>query len=447
MNVRTILLCLGFALPAAVGVLAQPQQRAAEHPAIAYATSAPADRIARLQAAIDSGAVALEFDDQRGYLPSLLRALEIPVSSQGLVFSRTSLQVDRIAPWTPRAVYYSDDVYVGWVQDGPIMEIATVDPSLGAVFYTLQQQKAGPPRFERQGRTCLQCHDSSSTTGGVPGLIMRSVFADRYGYVVPSDQGVTTDRTPLADRWGGWYVTGALGGQPHMGNVIAPQLGHDIVNPQAHLAKLRAEPREPVTDLSTRFDPAPYLAPHSDAVALMVLAHQASIHNLITAAGYEARRGAYDDRMISASRGGGAGGQSEGTRVRIETAGERLVRAMLFVKEAPLAHPVTGTSGFAAEFSRKGKRDRQGRSLREIDLTRRLFRYPLSYLIYSESFDAMPSAVKTYVYRRLREVLAGEDVRPEFSHLSRADRDAIREILEDTKADFTSAAPALPAAF
>jgi hypothetical protein len=438
MNLQTIFVGLCLASSAAIGALAQQQPRAADHPAIAYAKTAPADRIARLQASIDAGDVSLQYDEARGYLPSLLRALDIPVSSQGLVFSRTSLQVDRIAPWTPRAVYFTDDAYVGWVQDGPIMEIATVDPSLGAVFYTLQQEKSARPVFERQGRTCLQCHESPSTTGGVPGLIMRSVFADRYGYVVPSDQGVTTDRTALADRWGGWYVTGVLGSQAHMGNIVAPLLGHDIVNPQAYLAKLRAEPGAPTADLSSRFDPAPYLTPHSDAVALMVLAHQASVHNLITAATYEARRAEYDDAMVASARGAGAeGAQSEGARVRIETAGERLVRAMLFVKEAPLAAPVAGTSGFAAEFSTRGVRDRKGRSLRELDLTRRLFRYPLSFLIYSESFDAMPPGIKEYVYRRLHEVLDGDDVRPEFSHLSPADRDAIRQILEDTKPEFT----------
>src|SRR6185503_18623014 len=449
-NFRRVFVCLSAVSLATIGVVAQQQPHAADHAAIAYATSTPADRIARLQASIDAGAASLEFDPQRGYLPSLLRALEIPVSSQGLVFSRTSLQVDRIAPWTPRAVYFSDDAYVGWVQEGPIMEIATVDPKLGAVFYTLRQEQAARPVFERQGRTCLQCHDSSSTTGGVPGLIMRSVFADRYGYVVPSDQGVTTDRTPLEDRWGGWYVTGGLGGQPHLGNVIAPLVGHEIVNPAAYLTKLRAQPNPALADLSARFDPAPYLVPHSDAVALMVLAHQTSIHNLITAAAYEARRAEYDDRMISASRGDGSpASQSEGARVRIESAGERLVRAMLFVKEAPLAEPVTGTSGFAAEFGKQGKRDRKGRSLRDIDLTRRLFRYPLSFLIDSESFDAMPPAVKSYVYKRLREVLTGEDTRPEFSHLSPDDRTAIREILEDTKPEFTSSAccPASRAAF
>jgi hypothetical protein len=173
----------------------------------------------------------------------------------------------------------------------------------------------------------------------------------------------------------------------------------------------------------------------------MVLAHQTSIHNLITAATYETRRAAYDDKMTAASRGSESPMvQSEGARVRIESAGERLVRAMLFVKEAPLAQPVAGTSAFAAEFSQQGKRDRQGRSLRDLDLTQRLFRYPLSFLIYSESFDAMPPAVKSYVYKRLREVLTGEDTRPEFSHLSPADRDAIRQILEETKPEFTSSA-------
>ena len=436
MNFRRVFVCLSAVSLATIGVVAQQQPHAADHAAIAYATSTPADRIARLQASIDAGAASLEFDPQRGYLPSLLRALEIPVSSQGLVFSRTSLQVDRIAPWTPRAVYFSDDAYVGWVQEGPIMEIATVDPKLGAVFYTLRQEQAARPVFERQGRTCLQCHDSSSTTGGVPGLIMRSVFPDRYGYVVPSDQGVTTDRTPLADRWGGWYVTGNLGNQPHMGNIAAPLVGHEIANPAAYLTKLRAEPSRPVADLSERFDSAPYLTPHSDAVALMVLAHQASIHNLITAATYEARRAEYDDQMAGSARVDGA--VSEGARVRIETAGERLVRAMLFVKEAPLAQPVSGTSRFAAEFARRGTRDQKGRSLRDLDLTRRLFRYPLSYLIYSESFDAMPAPVRTYVYRRLREVLSGQDDRTEFAHLSPADRDAVREILEETKPEFTT---------
>jgi hypothetical protein len=155
-------------------------------------------------------------------------------------------------------------------------------------------------------------------------------------------------------------------------------------------------------------------------VALLVLAHQTYVHNLITAAGYQART-------------------TPDERARIEGVAERLVRALLFAKEAALPGAVAGTSGFAQEFARQGPRDRRGRSLRDLDLERRVFRYPLSYLIYSESFDALPASVKTYVYRRLHEVLSGADQRPEFSHLSPDDRAAIGEILADTLPAFAAA--------
>jgi hypothetical protein len=436
--VRSIFVGIPIVLAAAALAAAQSGRKAADHQAIAYAKRAPDDAVARLQQRIDAGEVTLPFDAARGYLPAVLDALKIPASSQGLVFSRTSLQVDRIAPWTPRALYFNDEVYVGWVQDGPIMEIASIDPTLGAVFYTLDQQAASRPTFTRQTQTCLQCHDSVPATGGVPGLIMRSVFADRYGYTVSADQGVTTDRTPLADRWGGWYVTGTLGGQPHMGNIMAPVLGHEIGDARAYLQRMMRERPVQAADLRSRFDPDPYLTPHSDAVALMVLAHQTSVHNLITFAGYEARRASYDEQLFNDTSGTAAGSRTASTTMRIENAAERLVRALLFVKEPPLVSPVAGTSGFAADFAGAGLRDRRGRSLRELDLEHRLFRYPLSYLIYSDGFNALPSTAKSHVYRRLREVLSGEDRRPEFSHLSQADRDAIREILADTKPDFTS---------
>jgi len=211
-----------------VAALAQ-YQSAAEHPATAYSKSSPSDPVARLVKAIDAREATLAYDAERGYLPAILRALKVPVSSQGLVFSRTSLQVDRIAPWTPRAIYFSDDVYVGWVQGGPIMEIAAVDPALGAVFYTVTQEPGARPEITRQTRTCLQCHDSASSTGGVPGFIIRSVVADRHGYPVASDLGATTDQTPIPDRWGGWYVTGSIPAA-HRGNVFVPALAGEMGN-------------------------------------------------------------------------------------------------------------------------------------------------------------------------------------------------------------------------
>jgi hypothetical protein len=424
-NMKKFAFALGtglFVAASAVGIAQIPSL--AENEAIAYSKTAPADAVARLQKKIDAGETTLEYDDAHGYLPAVLRALDVPVASQGLVFSRTSLQVDRIAPWTPRAVYFNDGVYVGWVQGGPIMEIASVDPKLGAVFYTLSQDRTDRPKFERQTHTCLQCHDSSSSTGGVPGFIMRSVVTDRYGYPVAAGAGATTDQTPLEERWGGWYVTGTMGNLPHKGNVFAPVLSHEMGNAQSYLARTKLVSTGDVESLAGRFDTDPYLAPHSDAVALLLLAHQAVVHNLITLANFEARKAAY------------IGGADGGATPAVTAAADRLARAMLFVKAAPLPAPVKGTSTFAADFSARGPRDHQGRSLRDLDLERRIFKYPLSYLIYSEGFDALPAVVTDRVYLRLREVLTGKDTSPEYAHLSDEDRKAILEILTDTKPDF-----------
>ena len=390
-------------LAAAVPVVAQFQS-VAESDAIAYSKTAPRDAVATLQQQIDSGAVTLAYDEAHGYLPAVLKALHVPVSSQGLVFSRTSLQVDHIAPWTPRAVYFNDDLYVGWVQGGPIMEVASADPTLGAVFYTLAQEKTDRPHFERQTHTCLQCHDSSSSTGGVPGFIMRSTVTDRYGYPVLADTGATTDQTPMEKRWGGWYVTGTLGNPPHMGNVFVPKLAHEIGNVQSYLAQNRLVSTHDITSLKDRFDVDPYLSPGSDAVALLVLAHQTSVHNLITLAGYEARI---------------AGGSLD---ARAKGIADRLANAMMLARQAPLAAPVAGTSTFTADFQAMGPKDSNGRSLRDLDLREHVFKYPLSYLIYSDSFNALPDSVKQYVYGRIRA-----DASPD-----------VRQILKDTKPEVFS---------
>ena len=412
---RSLFAPAALALSAAFAAGASQLPNAAEHPSIAYSTSTPTDAVAKLQERMDAGEVTLEFDEARGYLPAVLRQLEIPVSSQMLVFSKTSLQLDRIAPWSPRALYFNDDVYVGWVQGGPIMELASVDPKLGTVFYTIRQDPAGKPRFEREGHTCLVCHDSSSVTGGVPGLIVRSVMPDRYGYgITPIGRSVTTDQSPIGERWGGWYVTGTHGDQQHMGNVIVPALAHEIGNVKSYLAKTPPPPAGNVTSLEDRFDTSAYLTEHSDLVALMVLSHQAYIHNLITVANYAARRGTDD----------------------IAAAAEPLVRALFFSRAADWNGAMKGTSGFAAEFAARGPRDGNGRSLRDLDLETRLFRYPLSYLIYSESFDALPAAAREYVYRRIREVLTGADAGKDFAHLTDVDRRAILQILEETKPAF-----------
>ena len=224
------------------------------------------DPIARLQAQLDSGTRTLRHDSTHGYLPALLEALAIPVSSQGLVFSRTSLQTDKITPWTPRALYYNDDVYVGFVQESRFLEIAAMHPTRGAVFYTLSQEPRGRLAFSRETTTCLMCHQSRGATGGVPGLMVLSTIADRFGYpIVGAHEGTTTDATPIRQRFGGWYVTGSHGDSAfggHSGNVYSPKLGHEITDKQEYRTRIDLTKESRRTEVTDKFDPSPYLSGH-----------------------------------------------------------------------------------------------------------------------------------------------------------------------------------------
>ena len=421
--------------PASEDVVTRPSPMAEA----AEAADGPGDPIAVLQARIDAGDVELGFDTLWGYLPSLLRELGIPVSSQNLVFSRTSLQTDRIAPWTPRALYFNDEVYIGSVFESPFLEIASIDPERGAVFYTLPQDPDAPPAFNHETTTCLMCHESRSVTSGVPGLIMLSVLPDRHGWVVGAvHEGPTTDRTDFEKRWGGWYVTGTHGSMRHSGNTMAPVLSHEVTDTRRYLSEFDITAGGNVTDLEGRFDDEPYLGDGSDIVALMVLTHQVQVHNLIAAAAEAARDALRDQDAVLRSSGRAApeGGLLPTTRVRIDAAADRLVRAMLFSSEAPLEGPVLGTSDFRDLFMARGPKDSQGRSLRDLDLQTRLMRYPLSFLIYSDAFHALPDIMKRTIYGQLQAVLEGTAAKQAFEHLDEADRTALAEILRETKPEF-----------
>ncbi len=300
-----------------------------------------------------------------------------------------------------------------------------MDPNLGAVFYSLDQKRAERPRFVRQTDSCLLCH-GSSLNQGLPGHLIRSVYPDDEGMPILSSGTFRIDhRSPLAQRWGGWYVTGTSGKQTHLGNLIV----RDKQTPE------QIDNRAGVnrTDLAGLCDTSAYLTRHSDIVSLMVLEHQAEAHNLITRANFLTRAALHEAVEINKALGRPAGYRSESTVSRIKNAGEPLVKYLLFGGEAQLTDPVRGTSRLAEEFARRGPRDRRGRSLRDFDLRHRLFKYPCSYLIYSPAFDALPAPVKDYVVQRLGDVLTGKDTSPDFAHLSAADRQAIREILLDTK--------------
>lgn len=395
-------------------------------------SKAPANNIvSRLQQRLAAGAAPLKFDDDHGYLRSLLQMLDVPPSSQMLVFSKTSLQRERISPKTPRALYFNDDVYVGFCQHGAVLEISAVDPNLGTVFYTLDQEPVARPKFTRQNDACLQCHGSTQTRG-VPGHLLRSVFVERSGQPILSFGSFRVDQTtPFAQRWGGWYVTGTHGSQKHLGNCL--------VRGENAPEELQNDAGQNVTDLRRFLTIGNYLSPHSDLVALLVLEHQTEMHNLIARANLQTRLALYEEGELNRELGRPADYRSETTLRRVKSVSEPLVKYLLFTKETPLTEKVRGTSSFATDFAQRGPRDPKGRSLRDLDLDKRLFKYPCSYLIYSKAFDAMPAEVKTYVYGRMQDVLAGRDYTHEFDHLSADDRQAIREILLATKPELAAA--------
>jgi hypothetical protein len=320
------------------------------------------------------------------------------------------LQSRLIGPRTPRAIYFNDDVYVGYVRgEAASIEIGSVDPDLGPVFYLLEQTPAPKPTFTAELGKCMSCHDSYSLTGGgVPRFIVGSGYTGTTGMLVSHEGWILiSDRTPLKSRFGGWYVTGKHGDQLHLGNMTIKTMA-DF----ERLDELRVGNLDTLDGL---FDLKPFLTNKSDIVALLVLQHQADVQNLIT-------RLSYDARTVADKRA-----------EPLEETAERLLRMMLFVDAVEYTAPISGEPKFVEQFASRAIRDAQGRSLRDFDLTRRLFRYPLSYVIYSQAFDALPAGAKDIFARRLNEVLTGADASEDFAHLTAADRAAILEILRDTK--------------
>jgi hypothetical protein len=412
------------ALLAAVGTRAARAQYDFEGAPIHYPTAPTDQPVSRLIERLSKDDAPLKREGRQGLLKALLDAWEIPVSSQVLVFTKTSFQSERISPKTPRAIYFSDEVYVGWVQGSSLLEVTAYDPQLGPIFYTVDQSGFGKPEFLRQNHECTQCH-ASSLTHGAPGHIVRSVYPDISGHPILRNGSFLTDhRSPLKERWGGWYVTGRHGQLRHLGN--------QWFSEAMKVEELNREPGANITSLEDRFDTSRYLTPHSDIVALMVLEHQTTVQNQLAQAVYQTRYALRDAEAMNQALERPADFQSESTQRRISNAADALLKVMLLDGEAPLGETIEGMSGFAQEFSQRGPRDEQGRSLRELDLERRLFKYPCSYLIYSRGVMEMPEVLKTVFFARLWATLDGSPATDDFKELSISDRHSIREILRDT---------------
>ncbi|MEO8259393.1 MAG: hypothetical protein ABI868_18745 [Acidobacteriota bacterium] len=414
----------GIYATAAVAQYSDSYVQSRDHPAIGYSKGPVTDRVAAVNRQLADGSLQLKFDGPGGYLRSALTALNIPVESQVAVFAQNSSQGPLIGMKNPRALYFNDAVALGFVRGGGYLEVATHDPRQGVIFYTLEQTASSAPQFKRDDQ-CLACHLTWSTRG-VPGLFTLSMLTlpdDKNSYA----SGFVSNHTTSFDtRWGGWYVTGNLGSIRHMANLPV---------------STTTMPAEPATSklvsLEGRFDLTGYPTPYSDVAALLVLEHQTHITNLITRLGWEARLEAYqpgpDAAPSPAPPAARSGAAAKDKTSRVEIAAADLVDYALFVYETPLSDKVRGSSGFAEKFAAIGPADGKGRSLRQFDLDQRMMKYPCSYMIYSDAFDALPAPARDQFYRRLWQVLSGQDKDAKYATLSLADRRAVVEILRETK--------------
>lgn len=378
-----------------------------EHPAIEYYSRPVDDPVSTLNRKIQDGKVQLKFDRVNGYLQSVLDALQIHTESQLMVFSKTSLMKPLISPRNPRSIFFNDSVALAWVRGEPFLEIATQDRRQGVIFYTLDQDLADKPTFKRRD-DCLTCHLSHSSLG-VPGMLVRSVHTEPGGQT-RRDLGdyITDHRSPMEERFGGWYVTGKIASVRHLGNAMVTDSSKPESTITAETLSLKS--------LDGKFDPYAYLSSHSDIAALMVFDHQMHMTNLLTRLGWEIRLATHEKRPLP-----------------LDDLARAVVDYLLFVDEPPLAGKVEGASGFAQKFAAEGPTDRKGRSLRQLDLNHRLVRYPCSYMIYTEAFDGLPAEAKDAIYKRMWRILAGMETGEKYARLSPSDRQAIVEILRDTK--------------
>jgi hypothetical protein len=386
-----------------------------EHPDIQYATRPTTDRVAKLNQALTHNERSLQRDARTGYLLPVLEALGVPVESQLLVFSKTGVQRAYTGPHNPRAIYFDRSVVVAYVPGAPMIEIAAHDPQQGVVFYTLDQSAAAP--VPTRQTSCLTCHVSASTLN-VPGVIVRSNTVGDDGNVMPRSGSYDVNHgTPHPDRWGGWFVTSDALSVPysqrgHTGNITFD--GRGSTSNQVFVEWLNSAPE-------TRG----YLSPLSDIVSLLVFDHEMHAINLLTRLNWESRVKAAGDR-------------ASGSDFAVRGLVNELAEYLLFIGEMPPSVPLTAREGVEESLVSRTPKDRQGRSFGQLELVQRLFRYPCSYMVYSEAFDGLSPSVKKAVYSRMIDILSGNGARARSGPVSAADRQAVLEILRDTKPDFPS---------
>lgn len=403
-----------------------------EQPPINYSATQPQDAITPLQARLASGKLTFAGRD-REILRSLLRELKIPIESQVVVFSKTSLQRQRIRPEHPRALYFSDSAYVGWVPGG-LMEVTSVDPVIGPTFYALDPAavRTNAAQGFVRDNDCLRCHGGTFARG-IPGVFVRSLFTDGSGEpLLKYGSEIVDFRTPFTNRWGGWYVTGKHGDAVHRGNVFAQEKNGELDVDLKRGANL--------TDLSHFFDTDSYLTNSSDIVALLVLEHQTTMQNTLTRASLNCRRMLDYQKNLQRELKEPITEDLTYDSVKsvFDGAAREIVDDLLFQGEAALPAGLEGSPAFQRAFQRNARRAPGGRSLKDFSLKGHLFQNRCSYLIYSDSFLKLPAQLKQRVYEKLTRVLDSKDADPRFAYLDRAERERIGNILRATHKDFAA---------
>ena len=377
---------------------------------------------------VDQGKVNLGDMPGKQRVHRVLDELEVPVESQVLVFTKTSLQRRVVNPQNPRAIYFNEDAYVGWIPGGRL-EIASVDPKVGPVFFferPLDQHDG--PLFTKPD-SCIGCH-AGSAANFMPGLLGRSVFPNEQGRNIKSITSADQagHEVPFKDRWGGWYVTGNHGGLRHMGNALAKRENDKVSIDRDRFAN--------IDKLDAFFDVGTQLTTSSDVLALMILDHQIGMHDRLIEAHYRVRHALHEDTLVDSDD---TLLTDEANRV-VANEADRILRYLLFKDEQALSgdRRVNGHGKFEATFLSNKRTDNDGRSLKDLQLVDHMFQYRCSYMIYSKSFQGLPVILKGRIYRDLAENLLSDTTSELYLHLEADERRAIFAILKATLPEFVT---------
>jgi len=375
-----------------------------------YLTHEAKDRFAGLLKQIQSGEVKLDTSNDKTFLTSILAALDIPVSSQIMVFSASSLQSEIINPRNPRALYFNEDTYVGFVPNGKV-EVISMDPTHAAIFYIFDGLRPGGalPNIARSEK-CFNCH-AGNATRRVPGLIAESLLPMASGASLETyrrdEQG---HQIPLEQRFGGWHLTGGH----HIPTTHANLMG--VATEAGKFDKVSAKPGE-------MWDIDRHLLPTSDILPNLLHEHQLGFENRVFHAAYVMRQLLADGR----------GSLPFSAKAEVEKLAEELARYVLFSDEAKLPREgIEGDTNFMRDFARNRKPAKSGLALKDFDLKSRIFKHRASYMLYTESWEKLPTVLKDRVYYKMAEGLREQNPGPIGAHIPVEEKRAIRSILKET---------------